>query len=88
MKFGASPFLPPPRVATTHAPPVTKEKNDWQVYGFEASTSCPSLLLPYPSCFKSESDCNGLEALLVQIGTNIKPMLTPIHVHAGNPLPE
>ena len=36
--------------------------------------------------FTSESDRNGLEALLVQIGTKIKQLLTPMHVDANQSL--
>ena len=34
----------------------------------------------------SESNRNGLGNLLVQIGTEIKQRLTPMHVDTGNPL--
>ena len=36
--------------------------------------------------FSCESDRNGLEALLVYIGTEVKQQLRPMHVHAGKPL--
>lgn len=35
--------------------------------------------------FSSASDRNGLESLLVQISTEIKELLAPMHVDAGRP---
>ena len=34
------------------------------------------------------SDRNGMESLLVQVGTDVKQHLTPVHVEAGKPLSE
>ena len=36
----------------------------------------------------SASDRNGMESLLVQVGTDVKQHLTPVHVEAGKPLSE
>ena len=38
--------------------------------------------------FASASDRNGMESLLVQVGTDIKRYLTPVHVEPGKPLSE
>ena len=38
--------------------------------------------------FPSASDRNGMESLLVQLGTNVKQHLNPVHVEAGKPLIE
>ena len=36
--------------------------------------------------FASASDRNGMESLLVQVGTDVKRHLTPVHVEPGKPL--
>ena len=38
--------------------------------------------------FPSASDQNRKESLLVQVGTDVKQHLTPVHVEAGKPLSE
>ena len=62
-------------------PHASEEQYFWRyVAGKHVSELCERAVNLF---FTSESDRNGLEALLVQIGTEIKQQLTPMHVHAG-----
>jgi len=65
-------------------PHTSEEVHFWRyVSGRKVAELCERAVNLF---FTSASDRNGMESLLIQVGTEVKQYLTPVHVDAGKPL--